>query len=148
MQINSQASSFIREVIHNNGCLELPAEGTSMYPIIQNGDICRFIRCDISQIKRGDIVLFQNDANHLLCHRFIKSQIQNNQVEYVFKGDTNYGQDEPIHEKRIIGKLVYIKKGKVNISATNIFLLLFGKIVLHVPLITIILRMYVNKKGQ
>ncbi|WP_430786393.1 signal peptidase I [Virgibacillus flavescens] len=148
MQISPQASIFINEVIQNNGCLELPAEGTSMYPLIQKGDVCLFKHCDISCIKRGDIVLFQNFNNTLICHRFIKSQIRNNQVEYICKGDTNFGYDKPFHQDKVIGKLASIRKGKVNINATNTFLLMWGKIILFFPFVTTILRIYLNSKDQ
>ena len=58
MLFDEETIHFFKSVIRKNEYLDLPAEGTSMFPFIQEGDICRFCECDPLRLKKGDVVLF------------------------------------------------------------------------------------------
>ncbi len=148
MQANLTNSSLMKEIIQKRGWIDLPADGTSMYPLIKKGNICRFVACKTSAIKKGDVILFQTKNGTLVAHRFLKSNYHLNQVEYLFKGDTNLGMDEPIKDEKIIGKLVLINKGKININMSDVYAFAWCKIILFFPISSALLRGYLNKKSE
>jgi signal peptidase len=146
MKVKSKTTYLIKEVIQKRGWIDLPADGTSMYPLIKKGNICRFVSCKTSTMKKGDIILFQTENGTLVAHRFLKSHYNSNQVEYLFKGDTNLGLDEPIKDEKIIGRLVLINKGKMNVKVTNLYAFAWCKVILFFPILSALLRNYINKK--
>ncbi|WP_159434206.1 hypothetical protein [Domibacillus mangrovi] len=117
-----------------------------MYPLIRKGDICRFVPCERSMIKKGDIILFQASGGGLVAHRLLKTISNHNQVDYLFKGDTNLGLDEPVSYEKIVGKLTSIQKGKRAIEATNVSVFLWCRLILFCPFMSVLLRTYLNNK--
>ncbi|MGQ5396156.1 MULTISPECIES: signal peptidase I [unclassified Paenibacillus] len=144
---------FSKEVIHlltyaisKYGSIELPAQGNSMFPFIRKGDICRFIPCDASALKKGDIILFHTPTGQLIAHRYYELKPINNQMQYLFKGDTNLGFDMPVSREQIIGKLIQIQKNKRPILVTDWAAYFWGKLILAFPIISYLLRKYLNFK--
>jgi signal peptidase len=143
---NKETLQLITHVIQKNGWIELPAQGTSMYPFIKKGDICRFIACETSSIRKGDIILFRTSLGSLVAHRFYQSKSINHQIQYHFKGDTNLGHDEAIAHDQIIGKLNWIRRNKTIIHVTDLSAHVWSKIILSFPILSLILRIYLNRK--
>jgi signal peptidase len=135
MQFNEDTLYLITQVMNNRGWIDLPAQGTSMYPLIKKGDICRFISCKASSIKKGDIILYRTNSSSLVAHRFYRLKPTNQQVQYIFKGDTNLGHDEPVNQDQILGKLM-----------TDFPADIWGQIILLLPILSKILRIYLNRK--
>jgi signal peptidase len=143
MYIDTKTFQVMKGIIRKKGWIDIPAYGTSMFPLIKKGNICRFASCEKTRIKKGDVLLFQTQHGNLVAHRFVESI---NQEKYLFKGDTNLGKDEPVSYEKIIGKLVLIRKEKINIKSTNIFVFLWSKMIITFPMLSAFLRMYLNKK--
>lgn len=112
MQADDKQGHILKALIDRNGLLELPAEGTSMYPLIKRGDICRFTSIKHSPLKRGDIVLFESPANKLIAHRLLNCSYVQEEECYIFKGDTNYGVDDLLPKKRLSENLLLFKKNQ------------------------------------
>ncbi len=144
MQANDKQGHILKALIDRNGSLELPAEGMSMYPLIKKGDICQFTSIKHSPLRRGDIVLFESPANKLIAHRFLNCAYIQEEECYIFKGDTNYGLDDLITGEKIIGKLVAIQKKSVIIQEKNVAAVLWGKLILAFPILSVLLRKYIN----
>ena len=139
---------LISQILIRNGWINLPADGDSMFPFIQKGDIGRFIICDPTSLNKGDIVLFQSANAQLVAHRLYQVISVNNQKKYQFKGDTNLGLDEPVGPEQIIGKLTCIQKKRITFSATNRVVRVWGKIILSFPVLSSLLRRYLNMKQK
>lgn len=137
---------LISNTIEKKGRIDLPAQGNSMFPIIREGDICRFVFCDSSLLKKGDIVLFQALTGHLVAHRLYQLKSINNEPYYVFKGDTNFGHDEPVREAQLIGKLTLIQKGKTILHVTDLVANVWSHMILASPVPSLLLRLYLNRK--
>jgi signal peptidase len=146
MQVSKETMQLISNVIEQYGGVDLPAQGNSMFPFIREGDICRFNFCDGSLLKRGDIVLFHSLSGHLIAHRLYQLKSIHNRLYYVFKGDTNLGLDEPVNEDQLIGKLICIQKGKTVLHETGLAARVWSKMILALPIISLFLRMYLNRK--
>jgi signal peptidase len=145
---NKETLQLLTHVIQKNGWIELPAQGTSMYPFIKKGDICRFIPCETSSIKKGDIILYRTSSGSLVAHRYYQSKSINHQMQYLFKGDTNLGSDEAIAHDQIIGKLTWIHRNKTIIHVTDVTAHAWSKLILTFPILSLLLRIYLNRKER
>ncbi len=139
---------MLKQLVQENGSIEIPAKGNSMYPFIQEDDPCLFIECQPSLLKKGDVALFYTSSGQLVGHRLIRTEWQNGQRYYTFKGDTNLGMDVPVVESAIIGKLVHVKKKKVILDVDHIPAVVWRWLILSFPFLSGILRQYLNKKSK
>lgn len=130
--------------MQRDGWINLPAHGNSMFPFIQKGDICKFIECEPSSLKKGDIVLFHLSNGHLVGHRLYQVIIIGNQIQYQCKGDTNLGIDEPIRFEQIIGKLTSVQKRWITFEETDVSAFVWKKIIVSFPGVSGMLRKYLN----
>jgi signal peptidase len=146
MQAKPNTLLAMKEFVRNKGWIELPAHGTSMFPLIQEGDICRFSLVEPSTLKKGDILLFHSRDGKLIAHRFIKSKQADNQIHYIFKGDTNLGHDDPINVDQIVGKLTYIKKRDFFMTEKHIIFIIWKSMILVFPILSAFLRSYLTRR--
>ncbi|MDR6121925.1 signal peptidase [Bacillus sp. SLBN-46] len=146
MLIDEPIFKLLKQAINKDGWIELPAFGNSMFPYIRSDDVCRFSPCDSSQLKKGDVVLVQLQTGQLIAHRLVKKQIVNYQHVFILKGDTNLGFDKPIEEGQILGKLVDVKKQHIHLSPDHFIMRLWGGMILTFPVLSSILRKYLNRK--
>ncbi|MGF9965382.1 S24/S26 family peptidase [Bacillus rhizoplanae] len=128
--------SGIKYLLQKQGWVDLPSSGVSMYPLIKEGDICRFISLDCNEtLRKGEVVLFVSDQGQLIGHRYYYTFVENGVLYYVCKGDTNVSFDSPVTTSQLIGKLVYIKKKKFQRNAQGFIARLWGFIVLAFPIL-------------
>ncbi|PJN91806.1 signal peptidase I [Bacillus sp. mrc49] len=130
--------------IKKEGSIHLPAQGSSMYPFIKNGEICSFNECDPIHLKKGDIVLFYTSSNRLIAHRYYKELKDGQRRQYLFKGDTNICFDEAIYREQMVGKLVYVQKRKYKLLVSGFLARTWAGLILAIPFLTGILRKCLN----
>lgn len=148
MLVNKETFSVLKHLVQETGRIELPAEGNSMFPFIQEGDTCQFVQCNPSQLKKGDVVLFYSSSGQLIGHRLIRSELRNSKRYFLFKGDTNLRMDEPVTECDLVGKLAYVRKKKLVLKAERLPSLMWCWILITFPWISGLFRSYLNKKSQ
>ena len=146
MLIDNHTFALLKRTIKKNGWLELPAYGNSMFPFIKQGNLCRFIPCKSHQLKKGDVILFYSQTSQLIAHRFISVNKIDNQLFFLFKGDTNLGYDQLIREEFILGKLASVQKKQMKINPDHFLARCWGKLILTFPLLSAMLRKHLNKK--
>jgi signal peptidase I len=146
MLIDEMTFSLLKSAINRDGWLNLPAYGDSMFPYIQQGDLCRFTPCNPAFIRKGDVILFSSDSGQLIAHRFVQKKTIKNKQLFVFKGDTNLGFDQPVEQERILGRLVSIEKQNIKITSNQVSSRLWGKIILTIPALSGVLRKLINRK--
>lgn len=139
---------FLKVAIEKDGYLELPAHGNSMFPLIQRGNVCRFIPCSPGSLMKGDIILFHNNQGQLIAHRFIRTESENGATLYILKGDTNLGHDLPVTAEQLIGKLAYIKKEVRGVSINDFIPVLWRRLLITLPNLSGVLRKYLNWKSH
>lgn len=98
----------VKKYLSFNGSIEIEAQGSSMFPVIKNGD--KIIVCaEIDSIKENDIIVFfdSNSSGNisLVAHRVIRI-VDDKFV--ITKGDNNRVADRPIRKKCVIGKVISI----------------------------------------
>jgi signal peptidase I len=148
MLIDDHTFQLLKTSIQKAGWLELPSFGNSMYPFIRQGNVCRFVPCEIDQIKKGDVLLFYSLTGQLIAHRLVSVKTKNKKLLFQLKGDTNLGFDQLIEEDRILGKLINIQKQSKTLNPEHGMARLWGKIILSFPVLSAILQKYLNRKLQ
>lgn len=148
MLMDENTLTFLKRTINKDGWLELPAYGNSMFPFIKQGNICRFVPCEPSLLKLGDVILFYSQAGQLIAHRLVKIKTIHNRPIFLFKGDTNLGLDQPVEEEWIIGKLEHVQKRGKQLTPEHFMANLWGKLILSFPILSGILRKHLNRKFQ
>ena len=138
MLMDEQTVQTLKLIVQKKGMVRLPASGKSMYPLIQQGDICEFVQIDPQAIEKGDIILFITEGQ-LVAHRFFQ---KNQEHRCLFKGDANLGFDQPVSDEQLIGKLVKIKRKDKTISLNSLIPAVWGKLIGAFPFIS----MLINKK--
>ncbi len=148
MLVNQETFSVLKQLVQENGSIEIPAKGNSMFPIIQEDDPCLFTECQPSLLNKGDIALFYTSSGQLVGHRLIRTAWQNGERYYTFKGDTNLGVDIPVVESAVIGKLVHVKKKKFLLDVDHFPAVVWRWVILSFPFLSGVLRQYLNKKSK
>ncbi len=145
--MNEPLFRSIRRTIRKNGWLEIPARGTSMFPLIREGDVCHFYLVQEEQIKRGDVLLFYSESGHLVAHRLMAIlEDGENGRRYVCKGDSNLGRDEPVGFERVLGVLLSIRRnGNRVIRPNSRPAVLWSRAVMAVPVISGVLKRFASR---
>ncbi|WP_440603800.1 S24/S26 family peptidase [Bacillus sp. GB_SG_008] len=133
MKEHSLPVSGIKYLLQKQGWVDIPSSGVSMYPLIKEGDICRFIPLGSKEVKKGEVLLFVSNQGQLIGHRYYDNFVEKGVLYYVCKGDTNISVDSPIKKSQLIGKLVFIKKKKFQLNSQGFIAQLWGGIVLTFP---------------
>ena len=83
----------------------------SMEPILDKNDLVFVKKCDVSELKEGDIITFEQDGR-IISHRIIDIINRNEIIKFETKGDNNDIADpDKVSEEQIYGKVLYrVKK--------------------------------------
>lgn len=103
---------FVKELLAEKRQAVFTITGSSMLPFLGGSrDQVYLGSCDVCNLKKGDIILFQKDApSHAYIlhrvHRILESG-------YLPMGDGNLFTDEPIRSEQVIGVVTaVVRKGK------------------------------------
>lgn len=124
------------------------SQGMSMAPFINDGNVCRFAYVHAEALRRGDVALFQPAEGGLVGHRLMAIDCGEGGPWYIFKGDTNRLPDLPVTAERIIGRLETVHKRKLSLRASGFVAMLWGRLVLRVPLASIGLSRWTRRKSR
>lgn len=146
---DSSAILGLKHLIKKYGSVDIPSNGVSMYPLIQQGDVCRFIPIHPKEeLNKGDIILFVSDEGLLVGHRYCGSYLENGIRYYIFKGDTNVMMDPPVMDCQLIGKLTLIKKKRFCLYPDGIISKLWGKLIFVIPILPRYCKKYLHYKEK
>lgn len=135
---------LLTRIMQRDGWLVMPAKGSSMYPIIREGNMCRFRPVETKKLAIGDIILFCSDSGQLIAHRLLSVIRREDQLLYICKGDTNLGCDAPIRREQMIGVLFSIGKSSKELQMTNRLVSLWTKAVITLPFLSHGLNRYLS----
>ena len=134
MEESNVSVAGIKYLLQKQGWVDIPSSGVSMYPLIQDGDICSFIPLGSKEtLRKGEVILFVSHQGQLIGHRYYDTFVENDVIYYVCKGDTNISDDFPVTTSQLIGKLVCIKKKNFQLNAQGFIAQLWRGIVLIFP---------------
>lgn len=148
MQPENPQLALIRQKLDQQGAIDIPSVGYSMFPVIQTGDMCRFKPVDKGAsggLQPGDILLFADSSDRLIGHRLLRAAQFNGQEIYICKGDTNEFADDPVRRDRLLGILVSIERSnrrgqRKTIPAGGSVYRVWGTVIREVPSLSVWLR--------
>ncbi|WP_157800178.1 S24/S26 family peptidase [Sporolactobacillus pectinivorans] len=143
-------ASAIRDELNRHGQMILTANGQSMFPYIQQSDICTFSRLEKdSALKRGCIVLYQNDSGRLIAHRYLRTNVSPDGWEYfLIKGDSNLYPDPPVAPGQLIGVLTGMKAAKHRLRISHLSDRAWCRMILDVPRLSWLINKYLNLRSR
>jgi signal peptidase len=137
----------LKQIIANRGYIEIPSHGLSMFPLLRNGTVCRFVAFDPDRVKRGDILLFVACTGALVGHRYVKRvDLGAGIVNYICKGDSNPDVDPPVRSDQIVGAMESMRKYGTWLRSDSFLMQAWGEMVLSIPAFSKVIRMYLRLK--
>jgi signal peptidase I len=86
------------------------AQGGSMMPVIERGDIVTVVPADAGNLRVGDVVLYQS-GSIAVVHRMLMQYSRGGSTWLLTKGDAMPEADSPVEAGRLIGRVVSIERG-------------------------------------
>lgn len=86
------------------------AHGTSMLPLISDGEVIIVEPLPARRIKRGDILLYLRGRG-VIAHRVVKIEKANGQPRrFTLRGDTSATADAPVTAAEILGRVCAVER--------------------------------------
>lgn len=105
----------IKEILDEGKSARITVTGMSMYPFLrENIDSVELSKANISNIRRGDIVMILRDSNVYVMHRVIKVE----ESCFYMVGDAQEDIEGPLRYDQVFAKVtsVWRKDKKVDVS--------------------------------
>jgi signal peptidase I len=97
------------EIVRTFGEVRLRVFGTSMVPSILPGDLISVQRAGISEISRGEIVLYSREGR-LFVHRAVACTNCPEQPLLITRGDRLNHNDPPVYSAEFLGRVTSIRR--------------------------------------
>jgi len=97
----------------------LRVQGSSMLPWVRPGDVVFAERAACDEVRCGDVVLFARDGR-LFVHRLVEKR-GGHLPEIVTKGDAHRHADSSLSGGDILGRIVWIHRGRKSIHLDSRF---------------------------
>ena len=146
MQADLDVIRAVRITVERRGYIDLPSNGQSMFPLIRQGDLCRFVSFERSDLSPGDILLFISQEGILVGHRYLHTRRKGEEPVLVCKGDSNLRTDTPVPFRDVIGRLLWIKKENNLILTTHFQSRFFRRVLTSYPGCSKYIAMYLRWK--
>jgi signal peptidase I len=131
---NLSFTDTIAELLRDGYTERFRANGNSMQPTIKDGEVIMIKPVVSSQIKRGDIVFYQNH-NGVIAHRVVAIKAVNTKPSaigdqetggtsilnpqssifrtfFILRGDASSTCDEPVEADQVLGKVVFVERAR------------------------------------
>ncbi|RXZ81571.1 hypothetical protein EBB07_14165 [Paenibacillaceae bacterium] len=148
MPASAESIHVIARTLNQQGYIDIPAKGKSMYPFIRSGDVCRFEPFVEQDLSRGDILLFIAPGQLLIGHRYLRSTQKHGIRHFVCKGDSNIHPDLPLIGEQILGKLRWIRTGQRTIQMGSGLARLWGEAISGLPWLSYVIQWYLRLKRK
>ena len=107
-------SELSAEILHAGKALRFRAHGSSMQPLVRDGDVLRIEPLDERLLKPGEVVLCSQRPGSVVVHRVVRRQAGPEGVRYTIQGDQVGQPDGTLPLAQIHGRLVSLERaGKV-----------------------------------
>lgn len=104
----------LRELLATGHEVRFRASGDSMHPVIRDGDYLHVVRCEPSELRRGEVILAKTDRG-LTAHRIVRISERDGTLRIVMRGDNALRSDAPVGPADVLGRVARIERD-TNIS--------------------------------
>ena len=97
--------------------LRFQAQGSSMQPLVRDGDILLDQPAGSRQVRVGDVVLCSSQAEHLIVvHRVMRKRLTRDGIRYLVQGDQVSQPDGWMTDEQVFGQLIAIDRNDLQID--------------------------------
>ena len=96
------------------------ANGQSMTPFIEDGDILEASPIGKHPLHVGEIILYEVGKSHLVVHRILHKRHLNHKLLVQTRGDANFTPDDWIDRSKILGKITSIERRDLQIRPNTL----------------------------
>jgi len=107
----SEFEPTLREVLAAGHTARFRASGDSMYPAIRSGDYLEIAPCDVSQLRRGDVILAMTERG-LTAHRVVGIR----GTGITMRGDNALRSDPSVRPEDVLGRVENVRTESATIS--------------------------------
>ena len=101
---------IIKEKLNSGGTVTFTPHGTSMYPMLRNGEDVVVLKKPEGRLKYLDVALYRRSNGDFVLHRVIGFDKDG---KYIFCGDNQFHKERGITDENIIGVVTaFYRKGK------------------------------------
>jgi signal peptidase len=90
--------------------LRFRARGSSMYPLVRDGDILEVYPVRHALIDVGDVVLYRSPHSGVVVHRVVDLRTHEGNAILLLKGDSARTTDPQVQESQVLGRVVSIDR--------------------------------------
>lgn len=101
---------YARYELSRNRTIQLRMSGSSMRPVIDEGDIVSIAPAEPTAINAQDIVLIATPSGTALIHRVLSLQNREGSLYALTRGDHSQYPDTPVPITRILGRVVALQR--------------------------------------
>jgi signal peptidase I len=107
---SAEFAELSQELLKLGSAMRFTAHGTSMHPLVRNGDVLLVLSTKARPIRIGDIILCRTDPENLLVHRVIRKKKSESGICFLIQGDQVDQPDGWIPLEQVFGRLVSIER--------------------------------------
>lgn len=104
------------ELLRKGTSVRFQAGGSSMHPLVRDGDTLLITPCQADRVRLGEIVLCSAEPDRVLVHRVIRRRAGVASALYFIQGDQSPTPDGWIDQERIHGCLEAVEREGRRIS--------------------------------
>jgi signal peptidase len=104
------------EILGAGNALRFRARGTSMLPLVRDGDVLLVRPVHPATVRIGDLVLCSSEAGRVVVHRVIRKEVGQEGRWFTVQGDAVPHTDGVIPGRKVYGRVVAIERGAAHID--------------------------------
>jgi signal peptidase len=104
------------------------ARGTSMHPLVRDGDVLLVRPVDARAVRVGDIVLCDSEPGRVVVHRVVRRLGALAGHSFVLQGDRAARPDGLVPEALVYGRLVAIERGGARVAVDGPVMRMLGRL--------------------
>lgn len=104
---SAEFEGLATELLCQGLCVRFTVTGTSMRPLLEDGEVVTLAPVNPHELKIGDLALVRRPSQSLTLHRLVR---RTEAGLLVFKGDAINKYDEPVGTDHVIGRVIEIEK--------------------------------------
>jgi hypothetical protein len=109
-------STLAQEILKHGNSIRFRAHGSSMLPLIRDGDLLTVQPVDWVELKVGQVIFYQTAGKKCIAHRLIKIEVRDQMRLLTTRGDSSPASEEQISEDQALGQVVEIHRGDKRIN--------------------------------
>jgi signal peptidase I len=114
------------DLLKSGRSVRFRARGTSMSPLVRDGDVVLVQPVEAGSIRVGDLVFFSQEPGNIVVHRVIRKQAGPEGVQFTVQGDQVSRPDGVIPMSQVYGKVVAVDRQGVRIETDRPVMRILG----------------------